>query len=425
VSRTREFSSQAKTAIIDILGQHYEVERLGGQSLFRLNSRAVIYVRFSKDLGGGKFYFGVGEKDFKNFRGDNFHVLFVCGHPEDTLVLPADVLAQLVGSAPVSHGQWKLNVLWEDGRLLLQVPGAGKFDVTEFKNHFDFSPPEWRGGVRPEVRQHIPLSRGPRAGGGQGGPAVAAPTEGHLHLRLKIAARESGNPKALEEALSDYFEALGFVCRRIGGPGETDVLIEQPVRIVVDGKSTKAPSVSHINFTRIKQHRAAHDAEGMLVVSVGFQPAVVRDAVLEQAGLVAVDTLNEILAIHERLPVSPLALGRAFSTSGLIDGEAVRELEEGLGRAGRWLERAFLLIENTDFEWRSLDELRGRVNFACEQLGQNKFAAEDLKKMLDLLGDAPFDIFEREEGMYRCTYYPRQAKQKVFSLFHKEGALSP
>jgi hypothetical protein len=74
--------------------------------------------------------------------------------------------------------------------------------------------------------------------------------------------------------------------------------------------------LSHINFTRIKQHCHAHNAAAMVVVSVGFQPAVIRDAELEGAGLLTVDTLCQLLTLHQRLPLPLLNLETSSQPKG-------------------------------------------------------------------------------------------------------------
>lgn len=87
-----------------------------------------------------------------------------------------------------------------------------------------------------------------------------------LEEELLITSKDSSNPKNFEIALEKFFTELGFRCKRIGGSGETDILVLEPVRFIVDGKSTKADAKSAINFTRIKRHMKEKGGEFMVIV---------------------------------------------------------------------------------------------------------------------------------------------------------------
>src|SRR3990172_3375695 len=216
-----------KKEVVELLRRHYDVRRIAGQSIFDINSKAQLYIRYSKDLGRGKFFFGVGEQEFSSRLGHNLFVLFVCGSAERTVVIPADVLRDLVKGVQVAHGQWKLNVFGEGATILLQVPGRGKFDVSQFNNYFDFTPRDYISGYTPQIGEHVPLA--PRK------EIVEPPTLDRapdtLEDRLCATSRDSDNPAAFERTLQEFFSEIGLRARLIGTPGETDVLIEGPRRI--------------------------------------------------------------------------------------------------------------------------------------------------------------------------------------------------
>ena len=399
-----------KVEILDVLRQVYSVEHVAGQSLFRVGCEATIYVRYSKDLGGRRFFFGVGERDFRTYCSSNLFVVLVCGRPDSTVVIPAETLGTLLGVAKVAHGQWKLNVIIKDDRFLMRVPAAGVYDVSEFANWFDFSPPSSRGDLGPKVRDFTPLTR-PREVH-VGPPSPLEP----LDISLLKSARDSENPKRFEHALVDSFAALGLKCRPIGGPGETDVLIEEPRTIVVDGKTTKAPKLGQINFTRIKGHRDAHRAEAMLIVAPGFQPAVVRDAEREGAGLIEVATLSAILRAHEEIPIAADHLTLAFRLSGLIEERHFVAAQEELRSAVMWMEGACLVLDHLDFAPRSLDELKGRLDLSQEKKGKEGLPKDVLQGLLDCLTQQPFRVVERQDAGYRLRYARALAGKRIAGI---------
>lgn len=398
--------SDAKTRVIELLRQHYDVSRVSGQSVFELDAKAQIYLRYSKDLGS-KFFFGVGEKEFMARCGGNFFVLFVCGGAHDVIVIPAATLRELLRGAPVAHGQWKLNIFVTDGIFQLQVPTKGRFDVSQFRNHFDFSPPTVR-------RDYSPQAVGLAAG-----PPAAQPTEPteepreSLARRLTRSVRDSANPEQFEAALLRLFKELGLKGSLIGGPGDTDVLIEEPRKIVVDGKSTRAASVGHVNLTRIKQHKVAHSAEGMLVASVGFQPAVLRDAAVEGAGLITVETLIEMLRIHQVLPASPLRYADLLLTQGLISSETLLPLKHEVDEQRQWLQDSLFILENLDFQPRSLDEVKGRLDVKSQQLQRPALSPQRISEILETLRRQPFGIVDSADGHFSSRFYPEQAKLRL------------
>jgi len=401
-----------KKQIVELLQRHYDIRRVAGQSIFDVNSKAELYIRYSKDLGGGKFFFGVGEQEFLSRSGHNLFVLLVCGAAEKVVVIPADVLKELVAGVRVAHGQWKLNIFSEGPRLLLQLAGKGKFDVSEFSNYFDFTPREYTRGYTPQIRLHVPPA--PRKERLE--PRRLGEEPRTLEEKLQTTSRDSDNPDKFERALQEFFTELGLKARLIGGPGETDILVETPKRIVVDGKSTKLPSLSHVNFTRIKQHKLANDAEAMLIVSVGFQPALVRDAMIEEAGLVTVETLLTLLGIHRALPMSPLQYAQLFGKSGLISDEHLAGLEAELEACRNWLEDASRVLENMDFEPRSVDEIKGRTDVNSQQTGSRRLSAEQITEALAVMAREPFNTVSFRHGRYSLRFHPEQARERFKAI---------
>jgi hypothetical protein len=175
--------------------------------------------------------------------------------------------------------------------------------------------------------------------------------------------------------------------------------------------------LSHINFTRIKQHCHTHNAAAMVVVSVGFQPAVIRDAEPEGAGLLTADTLCQLLTLHQRLPLPLLNLAHVFAAKGLISLERFPQLTDVEARLQQWWRRVNLVLANLDYKWRSLPEIKGMLEVICQQQRTTPYSTEELAGILRWLSSWPVQAIEECNDEYRALYSPHDAWQRVIALF--------
>lgn len=404
-----------KRRLIMSLSEYYQVESIRGSDVIALNSKAILYVRYNKNAGAtknllGKFWFGVTESEYQKYCGQNFFVVCACvfGPEEiDYLVFPSDEFDEIKKDIALRAGQWKFNLLkTNEKRYLLQIPRKGKYDVTEFLNYFDFSPKEFRRAYSPHLgefqpslakEEEIPTTQ-------QGMP---------LEDELIMTAKDSSNPKNFELALEKFLREIGFPCERIGGPGETDIVVFEPVRFIVDGKSTRADSKSAINFTRIKRHMREHNAGFMVVVSVGFDPAVGRDAEMEGATLVSVQTLITLLKIHREHMLSPFDYIGVLKRPGILIGASLEPLYQKARCQADMVNKALVLLANLDFSPRSIDEIKGRMDVYCEQKQMRKIERTEIESLLSFLSHALLDIIGREDNRYFLRFTPSLAQEKL------------
>ena len=390
--------------------KRYNIEAISGESVFQLNSRAVIYLRYSKDHNG-KYYFGITETDFKKYASNNLFVLFICGDENNVIVIPSVDLEKLIADSRVASGQWKLNIFVDNNRFYLRVSGKGKFDITDYLNYYDFTPMEFRKGCVPKVIDFIPVK--PKKPVDEKIKVEEALT---IENKLKASLRDSKNPDNFENALCEFFNEIGFAARKIGSPGDTDVLVEKPVSFIVDGKSTKSSSISRINFTRLKQHKKLHDAEFILVVSAGFDPALIRDAKLEESSLVSVKTLLKLLNIHRILPLSPHEYAAILSKKGLISDEDLKKLEEKIQEIELFLKKVLFIVNNLDFSHKNIDIIKGHLDAKCELMKMPSISKEEIEEILKFLSSNIINIVEVKNLEYSLRYFPNQATTKFRSL---------
>lgn len=100
---------------------------------------------------------------------------------------------------------------------------------------------------------------------------------------LKIAARDpmakgKGSGVAFEESIAEVFHHMGFEAKRIGGAGNTDVVVRwkdndgKTITAVVDGKSKLSGTVSHgdVSDVAIETHKEKNGTEFVAIIGPGF-----------------------------------------------------------------------------------------------------------------------------------------------------------
>ena len=187
----------------------------------------------------------------------------------------------------------------------------------------------------------------------------------------------------------------------------------QKLRLDKSQKAPKTGGKSSVNFTRIKRHMKENQGSFMVIASVAFDPAVVRDAEQEGATLVPVDTLVGFLDVHHRFVFPPDAYVRALSRPGLAAKQAV----EVLVREGERLDAAviknLLLIDALDFAPRTADEIKGRLDLLCEQRGTPEFSRSELETGLAFLASPLLGVVRSSDQGYGLAYLPAPARDRL------------
>lgn len=164
-----------------------------------------------------------------------------------------------------------------------------------------------------------------------------------LLAELHLSSRDSSDPNRFERACAEAFRSLGFKSEWLGGSGKTDVLVSAysaakfSYRITVDAKSTANGLVneSQINFDTLVDHRKLHDARFTVVVAYGFQgERIVERAKKHQIVLMSVDSLCELIGLHERAPLSAQDYKALFEAYGLADLSVLEKNRSRLIRNG-------------------------------------------------------------------------------------------
>lgn len=102
---------------------------------------------------------------------------------------------------------------------------------------------------------------------------------------LDPGAEGKASGVAFEEAIADIFCFMGFDARRIGGAGDTDVIVQwkdhedKIITAIIDGKSKSGGRVSHtdISDVAIDTHKDKNNADYVAIIGPGFSGDTIRN----------------------------------------------------------------------------------------------------------------------------------------------------
>jgi len=411
-------SKNPKDSFLKRLEGRHLVKRVYGKSFYELNSTAILYFRFSK-AHKNQFFFGVESDDLLNHKDKNLFILFICETDDKIVVIPIeDFLEMVKGTEPISN-QWKVFITRQNCEYSFRVSGKGKYDVSKNLNQFDFRPSEFRTTVLPTIVKFTPL----REKRGKRESIEQQPILEQLEDRLLTSSSNSNHPSIFEKTVSEAFEKLGFKVRHIGGSGNTDILVESPIKGIIDCKSTTSDSLNHLNFSRLKRHKNENNACFLLVISKGFDRAVIKDAILEKCALMSVEVLRDLLVLTKTFTVSPYEIEPLIKKEGLIQCTDYEHLKNEECEFKKKINSIMRVITSLDFKPRDLKEIKGRLDYETEDKHLSEIKEEDLCEILVFLSSPLISIAQKINGTYLSKYSHIQSVEKIKNIFKE--LLSP
>lgn len=233
-------------------------------------------------------------------------------------------------------------------------------------------------------------------------PDEADPVE-TLASRLERASHDPmaeglGSGEAFERAVADAFVQMGFAARRIGGSGDSDVLVRwrdetgQKHVASVDAKSTSGSSIdhTHVSDVALASHAAKNGAEHIAIVAPGFAGKTLPEMARSRHWtLITADDLVELLRATCSLGVKPSELAHVF------DGEdgpaAVHTL---IGERRRQLGIISLIVKRLRTEAENDEALSPRDISLMERDSRIAPRIPELVTAMDLLSTAPISSIE-------------------------------
>ena len=205
---------------------------------------------------------------------------------------------------------------------------------------------------------------------------------------------------AFEEAIAEIFSFLGFHAERIGGSGDTDVIVKWKDEndkcqiAIIDGKSKSGGHVSHndISDVAIDTHKEKNNADYVAIVGPDFSGNTIRDhAKKKKFALITEKQLREIASASEKLGLSLQEIALIFQVPN-----GFSQLEEIISSKKRQFNVISEVISRFLSEQELLDCLSPRDLFL---LLRNSNESPSLDELLNI-----FEILSKEEiGVLKGT----------------------
>lgn len=241
--------------------------------------------------------------------------------------------------------------------------------------------------------------------------------------RLQAAARDpmaegKASGVAFEEAIAEMFCLMGFEAKRIGGAGDTDVVVRwkdvdgHTVTAVVDGKSKSGGQVSHsdISDVAIDTHKDKNGAAFVAIVGPSFSGDTIRNHARKKSfALVTDKELGEIAKTSKSLGLSLQEIALLFKTPN-----GLSELEELMAIKQRELDLISMVISKFREERDELGNLSPRDLLLLLRHTNISPSLEELLCVIETLS-------RPEIGMLQIKNSARSPENSVYGLAGEKG----
>lgn len=247
-----------------------------------------------------------------------------------------------------------------------------------------------------------------------------------LFKRLHSAAIDpmaegKGAGVAFEEAIADIFCFMGFEAKRIGGPGDTDVIVRwqddngNSMIGIIDGKSKSGGTVSHsdISDVAIDTHKEKNNADFVAIIGPGFSGDTIRNHARKKGFALIIDTdLIEIARMSAELGLSLQELSLIFEVP-----EGLSRLAELMSAKQRELDTITLVVSIFTKEQEMLGGLSARDTYLLLRATEISPSLEELLSVFETLS-------QKEIGMLSLVKKAPSAENSIYELKSERGIVN-
>ena len=190
-----------------------------------------------------------------------------------------------------------------------------------------------------------------------------------LFDNLRTAARDPSAASkapgvAFEEAIAAVFRYLGFDAKRIGGAGDTDVVIRwkdaegKAIVAIVDGKSKSSGVVAHsdISDVAIETHKEKNHADYVAILGPGFSGDTIKNHARKKGFALITDL--ELIDIAKNSKALGLSLTEISLLFNVPNG--LSQLDELISTRRREMDIITLVVSTFKQEQEAMDSLSAR-----------------------------------------------------------------
>lgn len=228
---------------------------------------------------------------------------------------------------------------------------------------------------------------------------------------------------AFEEAIADIFNFMGFDAKRIGGSGDTDVLVHwkdnegKTIIAIVDGKSKSGGSVSHsdISDVAIDTHKEKNNADYVAIVGPGFSGDTIRNHARKKGFSLITDT--ELIEIARMSCAVGLSLQEISLIFQVPDGRS--RLEELIATRQREMDIITHVVSMFEKEQEMLGSLSARDMYLLLRTTEVSPSLEELLDVFITLSRNEIGILSpvnKVSSAENITYRMKNEKRTVNKL---------
>jgi hypothetical protein len=226
---------------------------------------------------------------------------------------------------------------------------------------------------------------------------------------------------AFEEAIARTFRFMGFDSKRIGGAGNTDVIVRWRkhdgtiITAIVDAKSKSSGQVTHsdISDVAIDAHKDINNADFVGIVGPGFNGDTIKKHARKKAfALITVDELCVITRASESIGLSPCEIGLIFAVPN-----GLSQLDELITAKQRELEISSTIIARLNQEQDTLGGLSSRDLYFMLRNTSVSPSIEELLNVIETLS-------KPEIGVLRATDDAQKSQHTTYILGDAKKAIN-
>ena len=221
---------------------------------------------------------------------------------------------------------------------------------------------------------------------------------------LKTAARDpmargKASGVAFEESIADIFNYMGFEAKRIGGTGNTDVVVRwkdscgETITAVVDGKSKSNGSVTHsdVSDVAIETHKEKNSAEFVAIIGPGFGGDTLKNHARKKGFALITDTeLIDIAENSKKLGLSLVEIALLFKVPNGLE-----KLSELIASKQREQDIITLVIATFKQEQDVMESLSARDLYFLLRRTDVSPSLEELISVFELLSKEEIEILSQ------------------------------
>lgn len=235
------------------------------------------------------------------------------------------------------------------------------------------------------------------------------------------AGKASG--AAFEESIAAVFRYIGFDVKRIGGAGDTDIIVRwkdtegKTIVAIVDGKSKSSGTVTHsdISDVAIETHKEKNTADFVAIIGPGFSGDTIKSHARKKGFSLVTD--SELIDVAKNSKVLGLSL---VETSLLFKApNGLSQLDELISAKKRDMEIITLVISTFKEEQEAMDSLSARDLYFLLRKTNVSPSMEELIRAFEILSKEEIGVLSQvkeSSSLENVTYSIGEGMRSVNRL---------